>query len=182
MKPIGALMKEHRLIERMISIMEEELYRIQETNTIEVRFIDDIVDFLRTYTDRTHHGKEEDILLRDLGKKQLSEEHKKMINFLVEDHIRGRKLGSSLASARERYMLSDADSLKDIKEYIKELTRLYPLHIEKEDKQFFGPCMKYFTKQEQDKMLQEFREFDRQLIHRKYDMVVGQLEKERQQA
>ncbi len=39
-----------------------------------------------------------------------------------------------------------------------------------------GPCMEYFSREEQDRMLQEFWEFDRRLIHEKYISVVEQLE------
>jgi len=51
----------------------------------------------------------------------------------------------------------------------------YPEHIKKEDKQFFIPVMSYFSTEEQEKMLQEFWEFDRTLIHEKYKKVVDQL-------
>jgi hypothetical protein len=37
---------------------------------------------------------------------------------------------------------------------------------------FFFPLLDYFSQQEQDRMLQEFWEFDRKLIHEKYRSVV----------
>jgi hypothetical protein len=52
----------------------------------------------------------------------------------------------------------------------------YPAHIAKEDKHFFIPCMEYFTKKEQDSMLQAFWDFDRRLIHEKYRGLVERLE------
>ena len=57
------------------------------------------VDLIRTYADRTHHGKEEDILFRELAKKQLSQEHQKTMNELVEDHVSGRRMVTSLVNA-----------------------------------------------------------------------------------
>jgi hemerythrin-like domain-containing protein len=79
-----------------------------------------------------------------------------------------------LVAARERY-LRDEDALQEIIGYLKELAQFYPAHIEKEDKHFFYPCMDYFTKAEQDQMLNEFYEFDRNMIHEKYRNVVDQL-------
>ncbi|MBN2297153.1 MAG: cation-binding protein, partial [Deltaproteobacteria bacterium] len=61
MKPIGPLMWEHRLIEKMLSLFEKEIQRINDTGEVNPVFIDTAVDFIRTYADRTHHGKEEDI-------------------------------------------------------------------------------------------------------------------------
>jgi len=69
MKPIGPLMWEHRLIEKMAGLFIREINRIKEENNVNTVFIDSAVDFFRTYADRTHHGKEEDILFRDLEKR-----------------------------------------------------------------------------------------------------------------
>ena len=69
MRPIGPLMREHRLIERMVALMRAETEKISRTGEARPDFITSAVDFFRTYADRTHHGKEEDILFRDLAKK-----------------------------------------------------------------------------------------------------------------
>ncbi len=58
MQPRGPLMIEHRLIERMIALIKKEIQRLQESSTVNPVFIDTAVDFIRTYADRTHHGKE----------------------------------------------------------------------------------------------------------------------------
>ena len=52
------------------------------------------------------------------------------------------------------------------------------MHIEKEDKHFFIPAMDYFSKEEQSAMLDEFRVFDRNMIHEKYKKIVEEKEKE----
>jgi hemerythrin-like domain-containing protein len=49
---------------------------------------------------------------------------------------------------------------------------LYPPHIEKEDKRFFFPVMEYFSPQELDAMIHEFKEFDEKMIHEKYEKLV----------
>lgn len=176
MMPIGPLMKEHRLIERMVALMKKELQRIGEENQVNPGFIDVAVDFIRTYADRCHHGKEEDILFRDLAKKQLSDEHKKIMDELIEEHVFGRKTTGELASAKKRYVQGDIEDLSDIVARMNDLVEFYPAHIKKEDKRFFVPCMGYFSEQEQADMLREFWEFDRELIHEKYAMVVKGLE------
>jgi hemerythrin-like domain-containing protein len=176
MKPIGPLMREHRLIERMISLISRELKQISETNKADLEFLVIVVDFFRTYADRTHHGKEESILFRELAKKQLSEEHKRIMDELIKEHVFGRKLVSEMADAMESYNGSGANALKDIKACLEELIAFYPAHIEKEDKHFFYPCLEYLTKQEQDSMLQEFWGFDRKMIHERYQRVVGEIE------
>ncbi len=176
MMPIGLLMKEHRVIERMIKLMQEELQKIAKLKKADVIFIDKALDFIKTYADKCHHGKEEDILFRDLLKKRLLAEHKKTLNELIEEHIYARKTTKSLRDAKERYVKGDKEALDDIKDFIQALVELYPRHIEKEDKRFFLPVMGYFDKKEQEAMLCEFGEFDRNLIHEKYKAIVKDIE------
>ena len=175
MKPIGPMMWEHRLIEKMLRLFEGEIRKINESNKVDTVFIDTAVDFIRTYADRTHHGKEEDILFRDLARKQLSPEHARIMNELVEEHKYSRKIVEQLVETKGRYLKGE-NTAQEVIAYLKELAQFYPVHIQKEDKHFFYPCMDYFTKQEQDEMLDEFYEFDRKMIHEKYLKVVNQIE------
>ena len=175
MNPIGPMMWEHRLIEKLLRLFEGEIRKINESNKVDTVFIDTAVDFMRTYADRTHHGKEEDILFRDLVEKPLSPEHLRIMNELVEEHKYSRETVGKLVEAKERYLKGE-NTAPEVIAYLKELAQFYPVHIQKEDKRFFFPCMEYFTKEEQDKMLNEFYEFDRKMIHEKYLKVVGQIE------
>ena len=175
MKPIGPLMWEHRLIERMLRQFAGEIERIKESNRVDTVFVDTAVDFIRTYADRTHHGKEEDILFRKLAGKHLSPEHTRIMKELIEEHVYSRDRVKKLVEAKERYLKGD-DAAHEVVAHLKELARFYPLHIRKEDKEFFHPCMDYFTREEQDSMLGEFHEFDRNMIHEKYREVVDRIE------
>ena len=176
MKPVGPLMWEHRLIERMLRLFDVHIIKIKENNSIDLAFIDTVVDFIRIYADRTHHGKEEDILFRDLSKKPLSEDHARIMNELVEEHKYARNVVGKLVKAKEKYLLGDKAAVQEAITCLKELATFYPKHIEKEDKHFFFPLLDYFSIEEQDSMLQEFWEFDRKMIHEKYTKLVDSLE------
>jgi len=174
--PIGPLMIEHRLIEKMITLMDEEIAKMKKHRKANPLFIETAVDFIRMYADRTHHGKEEDILFRDLEKKDLSPNHENIMDELVEEHIWARNTVGKLVDAKQQYVKGNVNVVDDIIELMSELTEFYPKHIEKEDKRFFIPVMKYFTQEEQDAMLDEFWEFDKTLIHEKYQQVVSNLQ------
>ena len=177
MLPAGPLMIEHRLIERMISQISRELDRIKKERTADVVFIDKAVDFIRTYADRCHHGKEEDILFRDLSKKGISDEHKRIMNELIQEHVIGRSTVKSLVQARNAYEEGQEGALDKIIDGFDTLVKFYPKHIEKEDKHFFLEVMDYFNDKEKEAMLDEYREFDRRLIHEKYRNIVEDMEK-----
>jgi hemerythrin-like domain-containing protein len=172
MKPIGPLMWEHRLIEKMLASMMRHIDQVEKSKKVNPLIIDMAVDFVRTYADRTHHGKEEEILFRDLTKKNLTPELKKIMQELLDEHVWGRKTTASLVAAKVKYLQGEEGKLPEIISLARELSNFYPKHIEKEDKHFFYPCQEYFSKDEQGKMLAEFWEFDRKMIHEKYNKVV----------
>ena len=176
MMPAGPLMIEHRLIERMIAVLDTHVKTVPEPALIDLTLIDKGVDFLRSYADRCHHGKEEDILFKALEQKKLTAEEMKVYSELVEEHAVARATVRSIAAAREKALSGDTAAFKEIASLVRKVGILYPAHIIKEDKHFFLPVMAYFSKEEQADMLLQFSEFDRQLIHEKYGNIVAQLE------
>lgn len=178
MQARGPLMIEHRLIERMLSAIENVLSNIKSKHKVDPVFVDIAVDFIRMYADRTHHGKEEDILFRDLKNKPLSDEDRGIMNELIDEHMFGRRTTQSLVEANSRYRNGDEAALDDIAENLQTLIEFYPKHIEKEDKVFFPSSRTYFTDEEDQAMLAEFREFDQRMIHEKYASVVDELKKQ----
>jgi hemerythrin-like domain-containing protein len=172
MQARGPLMIEHRLIERMLSIVKGVLAKIESKNKVDPVFVDVVVDFIRVYADRTHHGKEEDILFRELNNKPLSTEDRQIMKELIEEHVFGRQTTKALVEANTRYLNGDETALTDITANLKTLTEFYPRHIEKEDKVFFPSSRTYFTDEEDQAILAEFWEFDRNMIHEKYKSLV----------
>ena len=175
MKPRGPLMIEHRLIEKMLNILKSQIDKIDSKKLIDPVVIDIAVDFIRTYADKTHHGKEEDIMFRDLSLKPMNVEEKKVMDELVDEHIQARKVVHELVEAKKQYVKGDTGALWTIKERLNWLVNFYPKHIEKEDKLFFPSTEKYLNQSEQEAMLEEFWEFDRKMIHDKYASVVEYL-------
>jgi hemerythrin-like domain-containing protein len=178
MKPIGPLMTEHRLIERAIKLLKSELDHFQSEKEFNATILIKIVDFMRTYSDRTHHGKEEDILFRYLALKKLKPAHRDIMEELIAEHKHARKMLTEMEAARIKYAGGNSSAAHDIATALEKLVKFYPEHIEKEDKHFFYPCMDYFTREEQDAMLGEFNEFDRKLIHEKYESIISGIESE----
>lgn len=168
MLPVAPLMIEHRLIEKMIAVIRKEIDRCESEGNINPEFIDAAVDFIRTYADKCHHGKEEDVLFRDLRGKELPGALKGIVSELIDEHQLGRKAVKDLVEAKQRYIRGDKQAVPAILDCLRYMTDFYPKHIEKEDRHFFLPCMNYFTSEEKEAMLKEEWEFDKNLIHRIY--------------
>ncbi|MDD5204956.1 MAG: hemerythrin domain-containing protein [Desulfobacterales bacterium] len=172
MQARGPLMIEHRLIERMLSVIKEALAEIEAKKEVDPVFVDMAVDFIHVYADLTHHGKEEDILFRELKNRPLSTEDRRVMNELIEEHVFGRQTTGALVAANTRYRKGDETALADITTQFQTLIDFYPRHIVKEDKVFFPASKAYFTDEEDQAMLREFWEFDRKMIHEKYKLLV----------
>jgi hemerythrin-like domain-containing protein len=175
MQARGPLMIEHRLIERMLKLVNKVLIKIEKQETVDPVFVDTVVDFIRTYADRTHHGKEEDILFRELEKKEMSHDNRRLMNELIEEHIFGRNITRELIEANARYRRGENSALSIITAKLSTLVDFYPKHIEKEDKVFFPASRAYLSEEEEQAMLKEFGEFDRKMIHEKYETLVQEL-------
>jgi hemerythrin-like domain-containing protein len=172
MLPIGPLMIEHRLIEKMIMVMKNQLELIQAERKADTGAVDRIIHFIKAYADRCHHGKEEDILFRRLAEKNISSEHKRILEELLEEHKFGRQIVRSLTEANQKYQKGETAALSMIADGLRSLVEFYPNHIKKEDKNFFIPIMDYFSPEEKDAMIREGYELDSRLIHQEYENLV----------
>jgi hemerythrin-like domain-containing protein len=176
MQARGPLMIEHRLIEQMLNVIQRALEQAEKTQAIDPYFVDTAVDFIRVYADRTHHGKEEDIMFRDLRKKQLSQEDRQVMDDLIEEHIFSRNTTKALVEANVSYRRGNEAALGEVTAHLKTLVEFYPKHIKKEDDVFFPASRTYFSDMEDQAMLNEFWEFDRKMIHEKYKAVVREFQ------
>jgi hemerythrin-like domain-containing protein len=167
---------EHRLIERMLAAVEGALAEIDAAQRVDPELVSKAVDFIRTYADRTHHGKEEDILFKELSARPLSADDRRAMDELIADHAFARQATADLAHANEQYRNGEEAALASIVGQLRVLCDFYPRHIGKEDKVFFPAARAYFTDEEDQAMLAQFWAFDRAMIHEKYGQVVEALE------
>lgn len=168
--PVALLLNEHGIITLMIDSLKERADMIsrQPRQQMSLEFIDIAVDFFKIYADRCHHGKEENILFRELSKKQMSSEHRKIMDELIAEHIYARETVNALEEAQKDNTKGKPAALAKVQTTLKQLVEFYPKHIEKENTRFFYPSMEYFNDQELDSMVEEFLRFDANIIHIRY--------------
>jgi hemerythrin-like domain-containing protein len=138
-------------------------------------FIDRVVDFVYAHTERVHHGKEEEILFRELDSKPLSPEHRQMMERLVREHVEVRHLAEDLIEARERYVEGDQKALKTVEDTIGRLSDLYPDHFQTEEETFFPAAQAYLEDSEAEVLLEAMRGRHRAMIHEEYGTMVDGL-------
>jgi len=175
--PYLPLMHEHRIIERFLKAINNEVKMMRYKKELNPAFVEMSVTFLSMFADKCHHGKEEGILFKALQGKKLNYRHKETMELLIGEHQFARQLTSAVSDAKRRYIKGDKKALSVIIECIDHLVDMYPGHIYREDNEFFVPVMKYFSDDELKKMVEAEKEFDKDFQHQKYELLVTKMEK-----
>jgi hemerythrin-like domain-containing protein len=142
-------------------------------------YVNQIVDFLETYADRCHQGKEENILFRALAVKGPNAALVKAMDDLEAQHQDTRATTRKLVAANAAYAAGVTGADEQVKTLLEQVADHYLSHVRQEDRDFYAPAMEYFTPNEGGEMLAEFRNHDRAMIHEKYRLMADALEADR---
>ena len=133
MKPaIQDLMDAHQVILRMLRALNGMCLRLGEGKTVVAADLDAALDFIRTFADFCHHGKEEDLLFPAMEEVGFPREGGPVAVMLME-HEQGRAFVKSLAAALERVRSGETAALKDVSRSAMNYVSLLSGHIGKED-------------------------------------------------
>lgn len=127
-----ALVNEHRLILRMITLLERNAPRTADGTYSNWQFYLDGVDFIRNFADRFHHAKEEDVLFEALVKNGMPRENSPVAAMLME-HDQGRAFVKAMETAAREAMDGQSGKEQIIADNALAYAGLLREHIEKED-------------------------------------------------
>ncbi len=139
--PTENLEWEHRYIEKVVKACRTLSEKLEADGTADAELLRRIVDFMRTYADKNHHGKEELLMFPALIKKGVPMTGCP-IGALTGEHVLGRHLVGGLVDGAGLLPTDPAGAQKSILENLKGIIRLYPNHIWKEDYLLFPMTLK----------------------------------------
>ncbi len=157
-KPTDILEEEHRLIQQAVAGMEALAETLEAGQVVESQVLQDIVEFMRTYADKRHHGKEEAILFPLLLARGVPAQGCP-IGALAHEHEEGRALVTAFAQASAAYA-QDSTATEAVVKGLRGLIALYPGHIWKEDYLLFPMTNKILGAEDQDRLYEQFRAVD----------------------
>lgn len=128
----SVLTEEHRLILRMIDLVERNTRLLEEGRFADWDFYLDAVDFIRHYADRFHHAKEEDVLFRELVRNGMPAKSSPVEAMLMA-HDEGRAFVRGMEEAARRAQGGDASAAVAVAENARGYAALLRDHIDKED-------------------------------------------------
>ena len=150
MKKITEILSdEHKNILKLIEALAKECERLSAGAETDKNFFAKSVDFIKNYADKFHHAKEEDILFKELDKRQ-GQMHCSPMDQMRHEHDLGRGFVKGLEEA-----LISGDKNKII-ENARGYAELLEDHIYKEDNILYPMADEVLDEAAQKEMLEKF--------------------------
>ena len=175
------LKQEHRVIERMLTVIDTAGEKQRMGQALPSDFFPKVVDFVRNFADRCHHGKEEENLFVAMEKHGIPGQDGPIGVMLVE-HDRGRAYMREVDRASKLIASGDGSALKIAVQNAVGYSGLLRDHIYKEDNILYHMADQVLTAADQDALLKKFEEVEMERIgpgkHAEYVKLVEDLERE----
>jgi hemerythrin-like domain-containing protein len=159
-KPIETLMNEHRLIEEVLDSLEAFAKTVDKGTDDDRRSAGQFAQFFRSFADRCHHGKEEDLLFKELTKMGMPAESGP-IGVMLHEHELGRSCVRRIAALADGEGPWTSEELGDFRGAASEFVPLLRAHIQKEDQILFPTAEGILTPDRVDQLNTQFDDFDR---------------------
>jgi len=161
-KPTEILEEEHHVIQKVVAVMMVLVERLEGGKDVKEEIVGNIVEFMRIFGDKCHHGKEETHLFPLLGERGVPMTGCP-IAILIHEHERGRSLVKQLSEAGTAYANGDGSSKDVLVKSLKGLTELYPNHIWKEDYLLFPMTNKVLNGADQKELSDKFEAVEKEI-------------------
>lgn len=149
MNCIELMVEEHVYIKRMLAVVREYCRRILDNEKVRYEDFYEIIDFIRNYADRHHHGKEETMLFNRMMVELGPTAEKLVRHGMNVEHDLGRLHVQELEAALKLVIGGDRDARLDLIANAVSYTHLLNRHIDKED----GVVYKYARNNLQEETL-----------------------------
>ncbi len=133
MNAIELMVAEHVNIRRMLKVIRSFSYDVMNNKEVDFEDMDKMIDFVRGYADKHHHGKEEIMLFNRMVEHLGSAAKKLVTNGMLVEHDMGRFHMMELERAIEKYKSGDDKARLDIIANAVGYANLLDRHIQKED-------------------------------------------------
>jgi len=179
MDPIEILMNEHRLIERMLKVL---MVAAEQVEVVEVDSdtFEKAIDFIRNFSDKFHHAKEEGELFPLMESKGIPKDGGP-IGMMLQEHDVGRNYVKGMDDALSKYKTGDKSQASEISRNALGFANLLAEHIMKEDNILYPMSNRVISDQEKSSLARRFKEIETKDegkgVPEKYLNIVNELEK-----
>ncbi|MFY9910407.1 MAG: hemerythrin domain-containing protein [Candidatus Sulfotelmatobacter sp.] len=176
-KATEELEHEHRIIQQVVGGMAIIIEKLESGKEIDPAVLTDLSEFMQTFGDKCHHGKEEDYLFKLLEKKGVPVSGCPLA-VLLHEHEKGRGLMADLKLTSETYIRTPRAGKEALIGTLRRLIELYPAHIWKEDYLLFPMTNKLLSESEQEELRAQFEQHDSEIgidVHHGFEQLAGRI-------
>lgn len=162
MSCIELMVEEHKNIKRMLTVIRKFCYKILKGEKVDYERFFVIIDFLRNYADKHHHGKEETLLFNRMME-ELGPTAEKLVRMGMNvEHDLGRLHTQELEAAVKRVLEGDDEAKLDVIANAISYTHLLHRHIDKEDAVVYKYAERSLKRETLDKIDSEAESFEKE--------------------
>ena len=181
MEATDILSSEHRVIERVIAVLETAAARLENGQPVRVGLWLDAADFIKNFADGCHHRKEEGVLFKSMVASGMPLEGGP-IAVMLADHEQGRIYTRAMRAAAERLQAGEADAAVEVIRNARAYAGLLRQHIFKEDRILFPMADKVIPAAQHAQVSEDFEHVEHEEtgegVHEKYLALAAALEAE----
>lgn len=160
MNSFELMVEEHKNIKRMLAVIRKYCNKILNGEQVQYEDFFKIIEFVRNYADKHHHGKEEKLLFNKMVE-ELGPTAEMLVKFGMHvEHDLGRLFIRELEAAVNKVLSGDAEARLDVIANAISYTHLLYRHIDKEDNTVYVYAQKNLSKQSIDKLNDECTVFE----------------------
>lgn len=163
MKPTRELIAEHDGVLLALQILEKVETALAANDAQAVEDLDQLLDFLRVFVDRCHHGKEEDVLFPELERRGVKRDGGP-IGVMLMEHEAGRGHVRAMSEGLDRLRRADAGAVTAILERARAYRELLQGHIHKENTILFPMADRLVPDEAAAKIVEQFEEIERDRV------------------
>lgn len=147
MNCIELMMEEHKNIKRMLVVIRKYCYKVLKNEDVQYEEFFKLIDFVRSYADKHHHGKEEDLLFGRMISEIGPTAEKLVKHGMLVEHDLGRLFMQDLEAAVKKVIAGDEEAKLDVIANAISYTHLLTRHIDKEDNVLYKFAQNNFSKE-----------------------------------
>jgi hemerythrin-like domain-containing protein len=178
--PIEQLKKEHNAIKLMLKILDAVSLELEAGKKIIPGDLDKMAEFIKIFSDKCHHGKEEDLLFPAMEEAGIPKDDGP-IRVMLEEHDIGRNYVKELVKAVEEYKGGDKKAAKKIAQSAGNYTALLSQHIDKENNILYPIAEDCLSPEKKEELLEAFERAEEEKIgegkHEEFHRLLERLEK-----
>ncbi|MDO3378913.1 hemerythrin domain-containing protein [Geoalkalibacter halelectricus] len=173
------MVEEHKLILRMIALLENNVEKMEAGRFRDWRFFLDAVDFIRNYADRFHHAKEEDVLFKALVENGMPQDNSPVAAMLLA-HDQGRAHVRAMEEGAQKALDGEPGQIALIAENARGYIALLRDHIDKEDNILYPLAERVLPEAPRAAMVEAYRRAEAQTpgLEEKYRQLVEKYEQQ----